>query len=133
MSELQLELDLEYAEEPTPLFPEVTAHVLNDIWTERIRQDDKWGLQDHPYFSGPPNPEAGRRFYALQAGYLKDDNNRYVSTNELGWDTIAFEELYEALEKAAVDDEAYERELIETAAVLVAMVEANRRKRGVVA
>lgn len=125
--QLELDLDLGDGFTPTPLFPEVTADILNEVWMERVRQDEKWGLQDHPYFSGP-EPRHG--MFTDLATLQKDLNNAWVKRDLLGWDTILLEELYEALEKAGIDDEAYEHELVQVAAVAVAMIEANRRERG---
>jgi hypothetical protein len=130
----QLELDLDYEDTgpyPEPMFPEMTAEILNEIWLERVRQDEKWGLQEHRYFSGElTDQEKLRQLFATNAKILKEENAKYVEKDSLGWDTILSEEFSEALEQAGIDDEAYERELVEAAAVAVAMIEANRRKRG---
>lgn len=134
MSE-QLELDLNYEATglyPEPMFPEMTAEILNRIWLERVRQDKKWGLQEHRYFSGElADQEKLRQLFATNAKVLKEENAKYVEKGTLGWDTIFSEEFSEALEQAGIDDEAYEQELVEAAAVAVAMIEANQRRRGV--
>lgn len=117
-------------EKDSPLFPALTGEILQEIWVERSRQDMKWGVQDHPYFSSEQGgASANAKTYSEMADEAKQLNDSFVSSGKIGWNSILIEELFEALGEAGVDDEAYERELVETAAVAVAMIEANRRKR----
>jgi hypothetical protein len=130
MSDEQLELPLDW-NTPDPIrqvydhYPAIAA----EVYKERVRQIEKWGLQDHQFFSGS-NKVFTRLRYERGAEDQKRENSLFVDRDDLGWDTILFEEVYEALAEAGVDDVAYEKELVEVMAVAAAMIEANRRRRG---
>lgn len=102
-----------------------TNNVLCLIRDERDQQDRKWGQQDHPYTATMVGPVA--RDHERHAEFWKRENDVRVREMDLAWDGILLEEVYEAL--AETDAEAREVELIQVAAVAVAMVEASRRKR----
>lgn len=127
MSE-QLQLDLIHVSQ----FPFDRGHVkdvLNDVFDEVARQDEKWGEQNHPYFSNDGRMSVTLTPYPEVEKSFKEFNDRAVSNGTIGWDSILLEELFEALAQAGVNDQEYEYELVHTAAVCVAMVLANRRKR----
>lgn len=118
-----------------------TLQVVNEVVEERRRQDAKWGEQNHPNLS----PEVAREIpedTARDMGVPSAHTARQRVENlarrgQLGYADIALEEFCEAIEAASeVDDNesALRAELIQTAAVLIAWVEAiDRRaaKRGI--
>lgn len=120
-----------------------TAAPLEEVRLERLRQDAKWGEQNHPDLS----PETKRYVMALgsmkQAPDVAAEDMGVPSANTarqrvenlarrgtLGYADIALEEFCEAIEAAAQDDVGeLRKELIQTAAVLVAWVECIDRRR----
>lgn len=99
--------------------------VLTDVGDERFRQDQKWGEQNHPDVSCIWG-ERDREDWANKANGYKLINDERVAADALGWDTILLEEVYEAL--AESDPAAQRAELIQVAAVAVAMVECIDRR-----
>lgn len=105
---------------------EQTPDVLQEIDAERVSQDVKWGVQSHPmHFFGEDV-----RYYADMAESWKRSNAARVrEATKLGrpkgancaWDGILLEEVFEAL--AETDPAAQRVELIQVAAVAVAMIE----------
>ena len=67
-----------------------TLIVADEVIEERIRQDAKWGQQDHP------NGTGGNAFYnqALMAKFFCEDA---AKNGTLTWQHILTEEFYEAL------------------------------------
>lgn len=126
--------------------PPTTARVLADVFAERARQDAKWGELNHPLVRIPQG-EPGVIFSAHTASVLEcqrlglrpADRAREFCDNEhkIGGGTfasIAVEELAEAVEAAVTHGEtsdAARNELVQAAAVLVAMIESLDRRRGV--
>jgi hypothetical protein len=116
-----------------PLFPEPakrdgldTLHVLAEVLEERHRQYEKWGVQNHPVFTRLEDiPVVDQTEREHLANWMKRHNARAVEQNVIGWDTILAEEIAEAY--AELDDEGglnnYRGELIQVAAVVVAMIE----------
>lgn len=108
-----------------------TTKVLAEVSKERQSQDARWGEQNHPVIGGDGggNPlDLFRRSYLRQAEIMKAANADAEQSGCLGWDGILLEEVYEALSEADPDNR--EAELIQVAAVAVAMVECSRRNRG---
>lgn len=114
---------------------EKTNDVLQEVLAERERQDAKWGEQNHPNLS----PEVAREIpedTARDMGVPSAHTARQRVENlarrgQLGYADIALEEFAEAIEAAALEDEqALRNELVQTAAVLVAWVEAIDRRGG---
>lgn len=103
----------------------VTQSVLREVAKERDAQDKKWGEQNHPMIGGFM-PEAHRREYARQAAGWKHTNDLRVENETLGFDGILLEEVCEALEET--DPVNQRAELVQTAAVVVGMIEALDRK-----
>lgn len=103
----------------------ITGEVLHAVATERVSQFEKWGVQDHPMIGGLM-PRAHTREYARLAANWKSTNDMRVENETLGFDGILLEEVFEALEEP---DYAKQRaELVQAAAVVVAMIEALDRK-----
>jgi hypothetical protein len=107
--------------------------VLDELATEREKQDARWGEQNHP-IRWPAHDEIDRQLYAAQAGAWKRINAERVRlANEAGatpdrncsWDGIALEELYEAL--AEGEPAKIRAELVQAGAVIVAMIESLDR------
>lgn len=99
-----------------------TFHILTEVQDERKRQDAKWGEQNHPNGTG-------YEFYKRLCDDYRMDYDLQSSSDELTWDTILLEEVYEALSE---DDQAKLRaELLQVAAVAVAWIECiDRRAAG---
>jgi len=93
---------------------------LKEIETERIRQDKKWGEQNHPDGTAFP-------FSKETADLAKFACDKATKEGTLTWMHILEEEQAEAF--AESDEDKLEVELIQTAAVAVAWVEAIRRRR----
>lgn len=94
--------------------------VLGHVADERARQHEKWGEQNHPDGTGAFKPEADR-FRAL--------TERMASIGQLCWWHILLEEVYEAL--AEEDPLLLREELIQSAAVIAAWVEAIDRRTSI--
>lgn len=97
---------------------------MTEVTNERDRQDEKWGEQNHPLLS-PNYPEDSRRFYETEATLWKAANADRALAGCLAWDGILLEEVNEAL--AETDPVKIREELIQAAAVIVAMVESLDR------
>lgn len=96
-----------------------TRAVLNEVYAERARQDDKWGEQNH-------RDGTGDRRWRDAANHVRgevDDDARYRRTT---WNGVLREELFEAL--AESDPARLRAELVQVAAVAVAWVEAIDRR-----
>jgi hypothetical protein len=107
--------------------------VLAEVHAERLRQDAKWGEQNHPDVFDDNRRD--RAHYAAMASYWKQKNaNRVEVGNILGtpsdrnaaWDGILLEEVFEAL--AEEEPGALRAELVQVAAVAVAHIEAIDRR-----
>ncbi len=94
--------------------------MLDDVLEERLRQDRKWGEQNHPdrpdHASGPE-----------MAGEV-EHVGRWALEEGPSWAAILLEEVGEAV--AEEDTAKLRAELVQVAAVAVAWIEAiDRRKR----
>lgn len=105
-----------------------TRAVLAEVHAERIRQDAKWGQQNHPTWF--PGDLVDVTFHHRQAEMWKALNDQRVNTaNAAGcssdrnsaWDGVLLEEVFEAL--AESDPVARRAELVQVAAVAVAAIE----------
>jgi hypothetical protein len=97
--------------------------VIDQVWDERRRQDDKWGEQNHP--------DIGPRSHAdpyppEEADDWKERNTDRAADGTLSWDGILLEEVYEALSE--LDPAKLRAELVQVAAVAVAWIEAIDRR-----
>lgn len=98
----------------------VTDRVLQEVLAERIRQDAKWGEQNHPDGTGvsPEQPKLADQARAMcQQAFAEGRGD---------WAHILFEEVREAL--AESDPAKLRAELLQVAAVAVAWVEAIDRR-----
>lgn len=104
----------------------VTDRVLQEVLAERIRQDARWGEQNHPLHDvADPRGIAllGRAYDVLERAC----KGRFREAPPTGA-VILLEEVFEAL--AARDPEDTREELVQVAAVAVMMIEAlDRRPR----
>ena len=101
-----------------------TRDVLFEVYEERLRQIEKWGVQDHPVGSDPEGQLAGVTFTEYR-DLLTSFNDEYGNPF---WGTILLEEVFEALcEPEGSSD--LRKELLQVAAVAVAVVENLDRKR----
>ncbi|PSL04161.1 hypothetical protein CLV30_106166 [Haloactinopolyspora alba] len=101
---------------------------LEEVFDERVRQDERWGEQNHPTVGGA-GPHAGlviHANYAYEAERWKWSNGVRVERGRLTWDGILLEETYEAL--GEVDPTRRREELVQVAAVAVAMIQHIDRK-----
>src|ERR1051325_10333245 len=93
--------------------------IFEDIADERTRQDEKWGPQNHSDGTGDKN-------YKQLAESIKQQEQYAAKYSQTTWDLILLEEVFEAL--AEEDVTKLRTELIESAAVIVAWVEAIDRR-----
>lgn len=117
--------------DPTNGFDADTVNdVLGEVLCERLAQHLKWGRQDHPQGTGPvthplssiPHPNAGAHAQARHFRRLADVRG---ANGRLTWADILLEETFEAL--AEDDPEKLRAELVQVAAVAVAMIESLDR------
>lgn len=94
------------------------SNVLVDVADERNRQDDKWGIQDHP--------DGTEDTFAMQRDIHTRLCNDAFSVGKGTWRHILSEEVYEAY--AETDVAKLRVELIQVAAVASAWVEAIDRR-----
>lgn len=96
--------------------------VLSKVAEERLRQDVKWGVQNHPF----SNEEIISR-----ATVMAENAKRTCAHNAqyggLTWYDILAEEFYEAFAETDVDRQI--EEMIQVAAVAVAAIECLEREK----
>lgn len=96
-----------------------TAGVLGEIATERVRQNEKWGQQNHPDGTGGINQ-------VLAADAVRRGVQRAAAEGRQNWVNVLGEEVAEAF--AESDPERLRAELVQVAAVAVAWIEAIDRR-----
>jgi len=110
-----------------------TDGVLDEVRLERERQDAKWGVQNHPDLS----PEIDRSYPERTADEMgvpsahtaRSACEHLASRGALGYADIALEEFAESIEAAALGDVVeLRKELVQTAAVIVAWIESIDRR-----
>lgn len=94
--------------------------IASEIVTERIRQDKKWGEQNHEDGTGKPGD-------IYQAHTARELTESRFKTGIGTWKDILREEVYEAF--AETDPDKLREELIQVAAVAASWVEAIDRRR----
>ena len=97
-----------------------SADVLAEVGCERVRQDRKWGEQNHPDGTGPTIPSLNAREHAIR------ECDYAAKKGTLSWRHILEEEYREAL--AESDPAKLRIELVQVAAVAVSWVEAIDRR-----
>ena len=107
-----------------------TSYVLDDVLTERRRQDARWGEQNFPDGTGPRRVEPCAGFpitnWAL-ADAARLHCERMASATTITWADIFREEARE-VHAAEPNSDELRAELIQVAAVAVAWVEAIDRR-----
>lgn len=101
------------------------VHIFSAIEAERLRQDELWGEQNHPILAS--TMESERKTLKEILVQFRKINEQAAEVGNLSWYPIIMEEVFEALTET--DEEAQIEELIQAAAVLVAMIECLYRKR----
>jgi hypothetical protein len=97
-----------------------TPGVLIEVEIERVRQDRKWGIQNHP--------DGTNKCYADLAAISKERTEVAAKGGNLTWRHILEEEVFEATSE--VDPTKLRNELLQVAAVAVAWIECLDRKKG---
>lgn len=103
-----------------------TAGVLNEVSEERVRQESKWGEQNHPNGTGPeyvcwPAVASASNTYENLANRAKTSTDTAAEHGGLTYADIFLEEVFEAM--AESDPAKLRAELIQCAAVAAAWVE----------
>lgn len=95
-----------------------TKSVMGEVLIERLDQERKWGVQNHPI-----RPEGGRWAGDLTASaiYSKSLCEMRRERGEMTWRDILLEEVHEVF--AEVDPEDQRAELIQVMAVAAAMID----------
>lgn len=97
--------------------------ILNEILGERLRQDMKWGVQNHPFVTTDGDPSVIQD-YVDTANTARNFCDAAFKAGVGDWSDILNEEFHEAFAEAAQGNaEAFREELIQVAAVVVAMIE----------
>ena len=105
-----------------------TTAVLSEVHDERMRQDAKWSVQDHPDFR-PGLPRAARAAYY---GVPFEEAAKYACEAAFqrgggSFADILIEEVSEAIN--ATDEKALREELVQVAATAVKWIEAIDRRK----
>lgn len=100
----------------------MSKQAILDVLNERVRQDAKWGEQNHPSIGWQAKNEP--RLEAVN--WVQKGNERDVRDGKLSWDNILLEEVYEAI--AETDEARIREELVQVAAVAVAWIECIDRR-----
>lgn len=105
------------------------TEILNEIVAERLRQDKKWGEQNHPIVRLGSHPTKWKvKLYRRAADRARTFCDFKFANCRGDWRAILGEEVAEALaEGAAGNMEKCKAELIQVAAVAVAMIECIER------
>lgn len=109
-----------------------TLNVLSEVAAERVRQDAKWGVQDHPSIAPEvelAGPYTRADHYGMLGEFFARSRCEYRFRMGNGsYADILVEEVSEAI--CAPDDESRRAELVQVAAVAVAMIESIDRRAG---
>ena len=113
-----------------------TDDVLTEVAAERLRQDARWGEQNHPDGTSrslaieiiSALPESNGFAHTLPSERARRLNQEAIQAGRLTWALILLEEVLEALEER--DVERLREELIQVAAVCVSWVECISRREG---
>lgn len=106
--------------------------VYEEVQTERVRQNEKWGEQNHPIIDPDTFTHGGVSFAGREVCEWygvpseKDACEAYecaVSRGDVAWADVLIEELAEALEAATRSESEARAELVQLAAVAIAAVE----------
>ena len=97
------------------------AAILQSVRDERVRQDKRWGEQNHPNGTGTI-------FLKFVSKDRRAETDRAFAAGEVTWRDILEEEVAEALAEAGGDD--LRAELVQVMAVCAAWIEATYRAEG---
>lgn len=107
-------------------------NILAEVAQERVRQDEKWGVQNHPLWFRASALD--HQYWATQADMWKLTNDHRVAQataagrpagENCAWDGIAFEEFAEAFGEASPGLQY--SEFVQAAGVVVAILEKLNR------
>jgi hypothetical protein len=98
--------------------------IFNEIERKRVRQEEKWGEQNHPILAGDDGHPCIFSHAANAAKKRYDDAGK---AGNISWYKILDEEIKEAF--AEVDPAKQKEELIQVAAVVVQMIECIDRTK----
>jgi hypothetical protein len=91
---------------------------LKEVAAERVRQEEKWGEQNHP------DANLTRYYDLAPASHFKFKTDERAQDGTISWIDIFLEEVAEAVDEALKRDKvALRAELIQCAAVATAWVE----------
>lgn len=99
--------------------------IFEEIHQERLRQDAKWGEQNHPI--RPEDPEIIQFFHGAMIR-AKESCDFHHENGTQAWFYIVREELLEVMDESTA--EGQRAELVQLAAVAVSMIECIDRKKG---
>ena len=103
-------------------------NIINEIAEERNRQNEKWGEQNHSiidYTSAYCASWLYERYRTYGASDARERVDSLSEKDELTYMDILLEEVYEVIESRGKED--IRKELIQVAAVAVAMIESLDR------
>lgn len=105
-----------------------TYEVTQEVLAERMRQDRKWGEQNHPdFFCGAECATSTAGLYGLEgSGRARERCDMVAASGDLNWGHILLEEVNEAFD--APTEAHLREELVQVAAVAVAWIEAIDRR-----
>lgn len=98
----------------------IEARIYNDVVTERQRQDEMWGDQNH--YSDGTDP-----MFEIDREAARSLCNAEARKGETNWTSILLEEVFEAVSEYE-DTDKLRAELIQVAAVSVAWIESIDRR-----
>lgn len=108
----------------------LTGDVLSEVRAERLRQDEKWGEQNHPDGTGDDVHLLGdveRPTYGTLAYLQRANVDELARQGRSRWSGILLEEVFEALSATSVEE--LRAELVQVAAVAVQWVAAIDRRQ----
>jgi hypothetical protein len=100
------------------------SSILSQIAAERKRQDAKWGIQNHPMLDSELTPEEA----VAIAEEARARCQKAAADGTIAWSHILVEEVAETF--AETEPARQREELIQVAAVALAMIECIDRKEG---
>jgi hypothetical protein len=98
----------------------ISIATLRDVRDESVRQDDKWGEQNHPDGTGRP-------FDAEIAAKIREQCDQATEDGSITWRHILAEEVFESF--AESDPEKLKYELLQVAAVALQWRQAIERRQ----
>lgn len=102
--------------------PNDLEYLLGRTYDERMAQTKRFGVQHHPMvYEGTFAKGVVRRRYATEEAAYKMLWEAQRQHDEITWDTVLLEEVYEALAETEPDKQI--EELVQVAAVALAMAE----------